>query len=71
MTRKYHTHTMQTNPRHHEGKPQNTNSNGTSGRQLKQSNQLSISHQDDYETRRTNKTEPNTEPPSHKQWEQQ
>ena len=42
MIRKYHNHTLQTNTRHCEQEPQNTNSYKTSGRQLKQSNQLSL-----------------------------
>ena len=36
MIRKYHNHTLQTNPRHHEEEPQNTDCHKTSGRQLKQ-----------------------------------
>ena len=35
MIRKYHNHTLQTNPRHHEEEPQSTNSHMISGRQLK------------------------------------
>ena len=42
MIRKYHDQTLQTNPRCHEGEPQSTNSHKTSGRQLKQNNQLSL-----------------------------
>ena len=38
-------HTLQTKPRHREEEPQSTNSHKTSGRQLKQSNQLSLPHQ--------------------------
>ena len=38
----YRNQTLQTNPRHHEEKPQSTNSDKTSGRQLKWSNQLSL-----------------------------
>ena len=44
MIRKYYNHTLQTTPRHREEKPQITNSHKTSGRQLKYSNQLSLSH---------------------------
>ena len=47
MIRKYHNHTKQTNPQHHEEEPQNINSNNASGRQSKQSNQLSFPCQDD------------------------
>ena len=42
MISKYHNHTLQTNTRHHEEEPQDTNSYKTSGRKLKQSNQLSV-----------------------------
>ena len=34
MIRKHHNHTLQTNPRHREEKPQNTDCQETSGRQL-------------------------------------
>ena len=57
MIRKCHNHTPQTNPRHREEEPQNTGCHKTSGRQLKQSNQLSFPHQDDCKTRRTQSTE--------------
>ena len=57
MIRKYHNHTLQTNPRNHEEEPQNTDCHKTSGRQLKESNQLSLPHQDDCKTRRTQCTE--------------
>ena len=50
MIRKYHNHKLQTNPRHREGEPHNNHM--TPGRQNKQSNQLSLPHQDDYKTRR-------------------
>ena len=43
MIRKYHIHTPQTNPmnpQYRKEKPQNTDCHKTSGRQLKQSNQL-------------------------------
>ena len=49
MIRKYHNHKLQTNPWHGEEEPQNTHE--TSGRETKQSNQLSLSHQDDCKTR--------------------
>ena len=35
MIRKYHNHTLQTNPLQREEEPQKTNSHKTSGRQLK------------------------------------
>ena len=35
MTRKYHNHTLQTNLRHREKEPQNTNFHKILGRQLK------------------------------------
>ena len=50
MVRKYHKHTLQSNPRHREETPQNTNSHKTSGRQLKQSSQLSFPRKDDCKT---------------------
>ena len=42
MIRKYHNHTLQTNPRHLEEEPQYTYSNKTCVRQQKQSNQFSL-----------------------------
>ena len=42
MIRKCHNHTLQTHPWHHEKERLNTISHKTSGRQLKQSNQLSL-----------------------------
>ena len=57
MIRNYHNHTLQTNPRHREEEPQNTNSHKTLERQLKQNNQLSLPRQDDCKTRKdANKT---------------
>ena len=56
MIRKYHNHTPQTDPWHREEEPQNTDCHKASGRQLKQSNQLSLPHQDDCITRWTQKT---------------
>ena len=53
MIRKYHHHKPQTNPWHREEEPQNNQE--TPGRQTKQSNQLSLSRQDDFKTRRTHK----------------
>ena len=47
MIRKYHK--QQTNPWHHEEEPHNHKE--TTGRQAKQSNQLSLNHQDDCKTR--------------------
>ena len=72
MIRKYHTHTLQTNPGHREEEPQNIYSTKTSVRQQKQNNQHSLPLQDDCKTRNdtivmhTN-TKTNTEPPQ--KWE--
>ena len=44
MIRKYHNHELQTNPWHSEDKP--LNNQKTPERQTKQSNQLSLPHQD-------------------------
>ena len=49
MIRKYHNHKLQTTPWHREEKP--LNHHETPGRQIKQSNQLSLPHQDDCNTR--------------------
>ena len=49
MIRKYHNHKLQTNPWHREEEPHNNHD--TPGRQTKQSNQLSLPHQDDCKTR--------------------
>ena len=49
MTRKYHNHKLQTNPWHRKEEPHNNHE--TPGRQIKQSNQLSLPHQDDCKTR--------------------
>ena len=49
MIRKYHNHKLQTTPWHHEEEP--LNHHKTPGRQIKQSNQLSLSHQDDCNTK--------------------
>ena len=57
MIRKYHNHTPQTNPRHCEEEPQNTDCHNASGRQLKQSSQLSSPHEDDCRTRRLQNAE--------------
>ena len=46
MIRKYHNHTLQTNPRHRMEEPQNIDSNNISIRELKQSNKLSLPLQD-------------------------
>ena len=53
MIRKYHNNTMQTNPRHREEESQNTDFHNTSGRQFKLIDHLSLPHQDDCKTRRT------------------
>ena len=50
MIRKYHNHKLQINPWHREEEPHNNHE--TPGRQTKQSNQLSLLHQDDCKTRR-------------------
>ena len=47
---KYHNHKLQTNPWHREKEPHSNHM--TPGRQTKQSNQLSLPHQDDCKTRR-------------------
>ena len=44
MIRKYYNHNLQTTPRHHEEEP--LNHHKTPGRQIKQSNQPSLPHQD-------------------------
>ena len=49
MIRKNHNHKPQKNPWHHEEEPDNHLE--TPGRQTKQSNQLSLPHQDDCKTR--------------------
>ena len=49
MIRKYHNHKSQTTPWHREEEPPNHHE--TPGRQIKQSNQLSLPHQDDCNTR--------------------
>ena len=49
MIRKYHNHKLQTSPWHREEEP--LNHHKTPGRQIKQSNQLSLPHQDDCNTR--------------------
>ena len=50
MIRKYQNHKLQTNPWHREEEPHNNHE--APGRQTKQSNQLSLPHQDDCKTRR-------------------
>ena len=47
--RKHHNNKLQTNPWHREEKPHNNHE--TPGSKTKQSNQLSLPHQDDYKTR--------------------
>ena len=49
MIRKYHNHKQQTNTWHHEEEPHNHQE--TLERKIKQSNQLSLPHQDDCKTR--------------------
>ena len=49
MIRKYHNYKMQTNPWHREEEPNNNHE--TPGRQIKQSNQLSLPRQNDCKTR--------------------
>ena len=49
MIRKYHNHKPQTTPWHREEEPLNPHE--TPGRQIKQSNQLSLPHQDDFNTK--------------------
>ena len=49
MIRKYHNHKIQTNPWHHKEEPHNNHQ--TPGNQTKHSNQLSLPHLGDYETR--------------------
>ena len=49
MIKKYHNHKPQTTPWHREEEP--LNHHETPGRQIKQSNQLSLPHQDDCKTR--------------------
>ena len=73
MVGKYHYHILQTKPPHREEEPQNSNSHKTSGKQLKQSNQLSLPHQNGCKTSKdtkhcTTKHGRNTEPPK---WQQQ
>ena len=48
MIRKYHNHELQKNPWHREEEPHNNHE--TPERQAKQSNQLSLPHQDDCNT---------------------
>ena len=48
MIRKYHNHKPQTTPWYREEEP--LNHHETQGRQIKQSNQLSLPHQDDFAT---------------------
>ena len=50
MIRKYHNHKLQTNPWHRDEKSHNNHE--TPGRHTKQSNQLSLPHQDDCKTGR-------------------
>ena len=52
MIRKYHNHKPQTTPKHRE--EELLNHPETQGRQIKQSNQLSLPHQNDCNTRISN-----------------
>ena len=62
MIRKYHNHKLQTAPWYREEKP--LNHHETPGRQIKQSNQLSLPHQHDCNTRMDiNSVQQNTEQP--------
>ena len=49
MIRKYHNHKLQTTPWHREEEPLNPHE--TPERQIKQSNQLTLPHQDDCNTK--------------------
>ena len=74
LIRKYHNLTPQTNLRHCKEEPQNTDCHKTPERQLKQSNQLSLAHQDDCKTRQSQGIEKQNKDPTqnpNKQWEQQ
>ena len=59
MIRKYHNHALQTNPRHREEEPHNNYK--TTGRQIKQSNRLSLSHQDDWQFAKLERTQSNAQ----------
>ena len=68
MIRKYHNHKLQINPWYHEEKPHNNHE--TPGRQTKQSNQLSHSHQDDCKTLyvKTAQSDGHPLPPENHKW---
>ena len=66
MIRKYHNHKPQTTPWYREEEP--LNHQETPGRQIKQSNQLSLPHQDDYNTRLDVNTMLVDKPPCAKRW---
>ena len=69
MIRKYHNHKLQTNPWHRE--VESHNNDETPGRQTKQSNQLSLPHQDDYKTRMAQShAQQNIEQLQNRTWEQ-
>ena len=57
MIRKYHSHKLQTNPRYRE--EESHNNHETPGRQKKQSNQLSLPHQNDCKARMNTKLKNN------------
>ena len=68
MIMNYHKHTPQTNPRHREEEPHNTDCHKISGRQLNLSNQLClpikmIAKLDGHKVVNNKKKGPNTEPP--------
>ena len=63
MIRKYHNHKLQTNPWHREEEPHNNHE--TPGRQTKQSNQLSLPHQDDCKNQNERATKHRTITESH------
>ena len=53
MIRKYHNHKLQTNPWHRAEEPHTNHE--TPGKQTKQSNQLSLPHQDECKARKETK----------------
>ena len=59
MIRKYHNHKARTTPWHREEEP--LNHHETPGRQIKQSNQLSLPHQGDCNTRMESNIQQNIE----------
>ena len=55
MIRKYHNHTLHTNPRHREEEPHNSNCHKTSRWHLKSSNQLTVPRHNDGKIRKDSK----------------